>query len=70
MKVIVVEVTRAANTFGRTHLPEIRKAYDSIAAIVRDGQETGDFRADVDPSSRRCGSTERSSSSSPAGSWS
>ncbi len=49
MKVIVVEVTRAANTFGRTHLPEIRKAYDAIAAIVRHGQESGDFRADVDP---------------------
>ena len=34
MKVIIVEVTRAANSFGRTHLPEIRKAYDSIAKIV------------------------------------
>ena len=49
MKVIVVEVTRAANSFGRTHLAEIRKAYDSIAAIVRDGQKTGQFRDDVDP---------------------
>ena len=28
MKVIIVEVTRAANWFGRTHLPEIRQAYD------------------------------------------
>ena len=26
MKVIIVEVTRAANSFGRTHLPEIRAA--------------------------------------------
>ena len=25
MKVIIVEVTRAANSFGRTHLPEIRR---------------------------------------------
>ena len=49
MKVIIVEVTRAANSFGRTHLPEIRRAYDSIAKIVRDGQASGDFRADVDP---------------------
>jgi len=49
MKVIIVEVTRAANSFGRTHLPEIRRAYDSIAKIVRDGQAGGDFRADVDP---------------------
>src|SRR6478736_3191824 len=50
MKVIIVEVTRAANSFGRTHLPEIRSAYDSIAKIVADGQEEGVFRRDVDPS--------------------
>src|SRR6476659_9518230 len=30
MKVIIVEVTRAANTFGATHLPEIREAYAGI----------------------------------------
>jgi AcrR family transcriptional regulator len=50
MKVIIVEVTRAANSFGRTHLPEIRSAYESIAKIVADGQEEGVFRRDVDPS--------------------
>jgi TetR/AcrR family transcriptional regulator, fatty acid metabolism regulator protein len=49
MKVIIVEVTRAANSFGRTHLPEIRRAYDSIAKIVAEGQEDGVFRRDVDP---------------------
>jgi len=49
MKVIIVEVTRAANSFGRTHLPEIRRAYDSIAKIVAEGQELGDFRRDIDP---------------------
>ena len=49
MKVIIVEVTRAANSFGRTHLPEIRRAYDSIAKIVAEGQESGEFRRDVDP---------------------
>lgn len=49
MKVIIVEVTRAANSFGRTHLPEIRRAYDSIAKIVAEGQEAGAFRRDVDP---------------------
>ncbi len=49
MKVIIVEVTRAANSFGRTHLPEISSAYDSIAKIVADGQEAGAFRADIDP---------------------
>ena len=49
MKVIIVEVTRAANSFGRTHLPEIRRAYDMIAKIVADGQRSGTFRKDVDP---------------------
>ncbi len=48
MKVIVVEVTRAANSFGRTHLPEIRQAYGLIANIVSDAQAGGDFRDDVD----------------------
>jgi AcrR family transcriptional regulator len=43
MKVIIVEVTRAANTFGRTHLPEIREAYAGIAAIVERAQEEGVF---------------------------
>jgi TetR/AcrR family transcriptional regulator, fatty acid metabolism regulator protein len=50
MKVIIVEVTRAANSFGRTHLAEIRQAYDSIAKIVADGQREGAFRTDIDPS--------------------
>jgi TetR/AcrR family fatty acid metabolism transcriptional regulator len=49
MKVIIVEVTRAANSFGRTHLEQIRHAYESIAKIVADGQEAGAFRRDVDP---------------------
>jgi TetR/AcrR family fatty acid metabolism transcriptional regulator len=49
MKVIIVEVTRAANSFGRTHLPEIRKAYESIGRIVAEGQQAGAFRRDVDP---------------------
>jgi AcrR family transcriptional regulator len=49
MKVIIVEVTRAANSFGRTHLPEIRRAYESIASIVADGQEAGAFRGELDP---------------------
>ena len=48
MKVIIVEVTRAANSFGRTHLPEIRQAYDLIEKIVADGQREGTFREDVD----------------------
>lgn len=49
MKVIIVEVTRAANSFGRTHLPEIRRAYEGIAKIVAAGQEAGAFRGDISP---------------------
>jgi AcrR family transcriptional regulator len=49
MKVIVVEVTRAANSFGRTHLAEINRAYEMIAKIVADAQVEGAFRDDVDP---------------------
>jgi len=48
MKVIIVEVTRAANSFGKTHLPEIRRAYQGIEKIVADGQSQGVFRDDVD----------------------
>jgi TetR/AcrR family fatty acid metabolism transcriptional regulator len=49
MKVIVVEVTRAANSFGRTHLPEINRAYEMIAKIVADAQAEGAFRDDIEP---------------------
>jgi len=49
MKVIIVEVTRAANTFGRTHLPQIRQAYEQIAAIVDRAQRDGSFRGTVTP---------------------
>ncbi|HEX2128965.1 MAG TPA: TetR/AcrR family transcriptional regulator [Solirubrobacterales bacterium] len=49
MKVIIVEVTRAANSFGRTHLPEIANAYEKIAKIVAGGQERNEFRRDIDP---------------------
>jgi TetR/AcrR family transcriptional regulator, fatty acid metabolism regulator protein len=49
MKVIVVEVTRAANTFGRTHLAKIREAYEQIAGIVAQAQRDGLFRTEVTP---------------------
>jgi AcrR family transcriptional regulator len=49
MKVIIVEVTRAANTFGRTHLSKIRDAYAGIAAIVASAQAAGVFRPEVTP---------------------
>jgi AcrR family transcriptional regulator len=49
MKVIIVEVTRAANSFGQTHLDKIREAYSLIAEIVRKAQLAGEFRDDVTP---------------------
>jgi TetR/AcrR family transcriptional regulator, fatty acid metabolism regulator protein len=49
MKVIIVEVTRAANSFGRTHLPKIGEAYGLIADIVRKAQADGSFRDSVTP---------------------
>jgi AcrR family transcriptional regulator len=49
MKVIIVEVTRAANTFGLTHLDKIREAYAKIAAIVSRAQADRVFRDEVTP---------------------
>ncbi|HWH45487.1 MAG TPA: TetR/AcrR family transcriptional regulator [Thermoleophilaceae bacterium] len=49
MKVIIVEVTRAANSFGRVHLDQISKAYDRIAGIVEGAQRDGAFKPDISP---------------------
>ena len=49
MKVIIVEVTRAANSFGRKHLGKIQEAFQLIAAIVDDGQRAGTFRDEITP---------------------
>lgn len=47
MKVIIVEVTRAANSFGRLHLEKIREAYDEIAKIVEAARRDGTFKQDI-----------------------
>jgi TetR/AcrR family transcriptional regulator, fatty acid metabolism regulator protein len=49
MKVIIVEVTRAANSFGRAHLDKIREAYDEIASIVAAAQAEGTFKDGISP---------------------
>ena len=46
---IIVEVTRAANTFGLTHLEKIRDAYAGIAGIVAQAQGAGQFRDEITP---------------------
>jgi TetR/AcrR family transcriptional regulator, fatty acid metabolism regulator protein len=48
MKVIIVEVTRAANSFGQTHLGQIREAYRMIGEIVTKAQQEGVFKPDID----------------------
>jgi TetR/AcrR family transcriptional regulator, fatty acid metabolism regulator protein len=48
MKVIIVEVTRAANTFGRTHVEKIMQAYEAIGRIVKQAQQDGSFRTEID----------------------
>ena len=47
MKVIIVEVTRAAHSFGRQHLELIREAYGMIAKIVESAREDGSFKSDI-----------------------
>ncbi|QEC50210.1 TetR/AcrR family transcriptional regulator [Baekduia soli] len=49
MKVIIVEVTRAANSFGQTHIEKINEAYNLIAAVVAKAQDAGEFRSDISP---------------------
>jgi AcrR family transcriptional regulator len=48
MKVIIVEVTRAANSFGDTHIGTIRDAYELIAGIVEAAQREGVFKAEIE----------------------
>jgi TetR/AcrR family transcriptional regulator, fatty acid metabolism regulator protein len=49
MKVIIVEVTRAAHSFGREHLELIQTAYDRIAVIVEAASREGQFKPDISP---------------------
>jgi TetR/AcrR family transcriptional regulator, fatty acid metabolism regulator protein len=48
MKVIIVEVTRAANSFGNTHIDTIREAYDLIGGMIEQAQREGVFKAEID----------------------
>ena len=48
MKVIIVEITRAANSFGNTHIDTIREAYDLIGGMITQAQAAGQFRVEID----------------------
>jgi AcrR family transcriptional regulator len=47
MKVIIVEVTRAANSFGAVHIGKIGEAYTLIRGVVEKAQRSGEFRAEI-----------------------
>jgi AcrR family transcriptional regulator len=49
MKVIIVEVTRAANSFGARHLAQIREAYALIGEILERGIDAGEVHAQIEP---------------------
>jgi AcrR family transcriptional regulator len=49
MKVIIVEVTRAANSFGAAHIADINRAYRLIEGIVEQAQASGEFRRGISP---------------------
>ena len=44
MKVIIVEVTRAANSFGAVHIGKIGEAYALIRGVVEKAQQSGEFK--------------------------
>jgi AcrR family transcriptional regulator len=48
MKVIIVEVTRAANSFGNTHIATIREAYDLIGGMIAEAQSEGVFKPEIE----------------------
>ncbi len=48
MKVIIVEVTRAANSFGNTHIATIREAYELIGGMISEAQRDGLFKPEID----------------------
>jgi TetR/AcrR family fatty acid metabolism transcriptional regulator len=48
MKVIIVEVTRAANSFGDTHIGTIREAYELIGGMIAEAQREGTFKSEID----------------------
>ena len=47
MKVIIIEVTRAANTFGAAHLGKITEAYELIGGVVEKAQASGEFSSAI-----------------------
>jgi AcrR family transcriptional regulator len=49
MQVVIVEVTRQANTFGRKHWATIQDGHAGLARIVEEAQARGELRPDIPP---------------------
>jgi TetR/AcrR family fatty acid metabolism transcriptional regulator len=47
MKVIIVEVTRSAHSFGKVHLDKIQEAYSGIARIIESARADGTFKEGI-----------------------
>ena len=47
MKVIIVEVTRSAHSFGRLHLDKIQEAYAGIAKIIESARRGGHLQGHI-----------------------
>jgi TetR/AcrR family fatty acid metabolism transcriptional regulator len=47
MKVIIVEVTRSAHSFGKLHLDKIQEAYAGIAKIMESARAEGTFKETI-----------------------
>ena len=47
MKVIIVEVTRSAHSFGRLHLDKIQEAYAGIAKIIESARADSTFKEGI-----------------------
>ena len=61
MRVLVREIARSAEVQER--IGELVKPIGAIRRIVERGQESGEFRADLDPRARRGGVLRRASTS-------
>ena len=49
VSVILVEVIRSAKALDRPRLAIFQEMYDKVGKIIKEGQDSGDVRKDVDP---------------------
>lgn len=49
MEVLILEIARSSKFLQESHLEEFNEAFRLLEAMIKDGQQCGDLRADVDP---------------------